>query len=204
MKYYECKVQHLKGCSPARRWGEIKTLSGMEGPVGSHDNVLKSIHHLEGACGLSADDLANHINTAFVPPIEDFEPLTHNPFRGDVSVSTSRTVNELSVLKKLCSVNPAKAQGPNSIPGWLLKENEDLLTPPPPIMDIMNISFCEGWLPLSWKGTDIIPVPKQRLIQDINKHLCPISLRPILSKIAEDYVVHDRLQYFRPHLMLDC
>lgn len=197
-------MQHLKGCTPARRWGEIKTLSGMEGPVGSHDNVLKSIHHLEGACGLSADDLANHINTAFVPPMEDFEPLTHNPFRVDVSVSSSRTVNELSVLKKLCSVNPAKAQGPNSIPGWLLKENEDLLTPPPPIMDIMNISFCEGWLPLSWKGTDIIPVSKQRLIQDINKHLCPISLRPILSKIAEDYVVHDRLQYFKPHLMLDC
>ena len=25
-------------------------------------------------------------------------------------------VSELSVLKKLCSVNPAKAQGPDSIP----------------------------------------------------------------------------------------
>ena len=107
---------------------------------------------------------------------------------------------ELSVLKKLCCVNPAKAQGPDSIPRWLLKENADLLTPPPLIMDIMNISFCKGWLPLSWKGADIIPVPKQRLIQDINKHLCPISLTPILSKIAEDYVVHDRLQYFKPHL----
>ena len=204
-------MQHLKGCSPARRWGEIKTLSGMEGSVGSRDNVLKSIHHLEGACGLSADDLANHINTALLAPMEDFEPLTHNPFRGNVSVSSSRTVNddfspvsELSVLKKLCSVNPAKAQGPDSIPGWLLKENVDLLTPPPPIMDIMNISFWEDWVPLSWKGADIIPVPKQRLIQDINKHLCPISLTPILSKIAEDHVVHDRLQYSKPHLMLDC
>ena len=211
MKYYECKVQHLKGCSPARRWGEIKTLSGMEGPIGSRDNVLKSIHHLEGACGLSADDLANHINTAFLAPMEDFEPRTHNPFRGDVSVSSSRTVNddfspvsELSVLKKLCSVNPAKAQGPDSIPGWLLKENAELLTPPPAIMDIISISFCEGWLPLSWKGADIIPVRKQRLIQDINKHLCPISLTPILPKIAEDYVVHNRLQYSKPHLMLDC
>ena len=54
----------------------------MEGSVGSRDNVLKSIHHLEGACGLSADDLANHINTALIAPMEDFEPLTHNPFRG--------------------------------------------------------------------------------------------------------------------------
>ena len=43
------KVQHLKDCSPVRWWREIKRLSGMEGPVGSRDNVLKSIHHLEGA-----------------------------------------------------------------------------------------------------------------------------------------------------------
>ena len=62
--------------------------------------------------------------------MEDFEPFTNNPFRGDVSVSSSRTVNdsfspvsELSVLGKLCSINSAKAQGPDSIPGWLLKEN---------------------------------------------------------------------------------
>ena len=81
-KYYECKVQHLKGCFQARWCGEIKRPYGMEGPVGSHDNVLKSIHHLESACGLSAGDLANHIKTAFFAPVEDFEPLTHNPFRG--------------------------------------------------------------------------------------------------------------------------
>ena len=35
------------------------------------------------------------------------------------------------------------------------------------------------------------PCPKQRPIEDVNKHLSPISLTPILSKIAEDYVVHD-------------
>ena len=195
-KYYECKVQHLKGCSPAKWWGEIKRLSGMEGPSGSRDNIFKSVHHLEGARGLSADDLANHINTTFLAPMEVFVPLTHNPFRGDASVSSSRTMNddfpplsEFSIFRKLCSINPAKAQGPDGIPGWLLKENADLLAPP--IMDIMNSSFREGRLPLSWKEADIVPVPKQRPIQDVNKHLRPISLTPILSKFAEDYVVHD-------------
>ena len=34
-----------------------------------------------------------------------------------------------------------------------------------------------------------MPLPKQRPVQDINKHLRPISLTPILSKIAEEYVV---------------
>ena len=70
-----------------------------------------------------------------------------------------------------------------------LEENEELLAPP--IMDIMNTSFREGRLPLSWKEADIVPVPKQRPIQDVNKHLRPISLTPILSKFAEVYVAND-------------
>lgn len=37
----------------------------------------------------------------------------------------------------------------------------------------------------------IVPVPTQRPIPDNNKHLHPISLTPILSKIAEYYVVQD-------------
>ena len=61
----------------------------------------------------------------------------------------------------------------------------------PPFMDIMNSSFREGRLPLSWKEADIVPVPQKRPIQDVNKHLRPISITPILSKIAEDYLVHD-------------
>jgi len=60
-------------------------------------------------------------------------------------------------------------EGPDDIPGWLLKKNADLLAPP--IMDVMNSSFREGRLPLSWKEADIVPIPKQRPIQDVNKHL---------------------------------
>ena len=100
----------------------------MEGPVGSRDNVLKSIHHLEGARGLSADDIANHIDTTFLAPMEDVEPRTHNPFREDVSVRSSRTVNddflpvtELSILKKLCSINPAKGTRTGQYPRMALK-----------------------------------------------------------------------------------
>ena len=59
-------------------------------------------------------------------------------------------------------------------------------------LKVPKTSFRESRLPLSWKEADIVPVPKQRPIQDVsNKHPRPISLTPILSKIAEDYVVHD-------------
>ena len=77
--------------------------------------------------------------------------------------------------------------GPDDIPGWALKENTDLLAVP--IADILNASYREGCLPPSWKEVDVVPVPKQRPVRDINKHLRPISLTPILSKIAEEYVV---------------
>ena len=53
----------------------------------------------------------------------------------------------------------------------------------------MNSSFREARLPQSWKEADIIPIPKQKPVKDVNKHLRPISLTPILSKVAEDYVV---------------
>ena len=62
---------------------------------------------------------------------------------GDAFVSSSRTMNddfsplsEFSIFTKLCSINPAEAQGPDGIPGWLLKEHADLLAPP--VMDIIN------------------------------------------------------------------
>ena len=43
-----------------------------------------------------------------------------------------------------------------------------------------------------------VPVPKQGPIDDINKHLRPISLTPILSKLAEDHVVE---KYVKPALL---
>ena len=57
-----------------------------------------------------------------------------------------------------------------------------------------NSSYREGRLPPSWKEADVVPVPKQRHVRDINKHLRPISLTPILLKIAEEYVVHTNVK----------
>ena len=101
-------------------------------------------------------------------------------------------VSNESVYKKLMKLNRRKAHGPDGIAGWVLKENADLLAAP--IADILNSSDREGRLPLSWKEADVVPVPKKRHVQDINKLLRPISLTPILSKIAEEYVVDTNIK----------
>ena len=93
------------------------------------------------------------------------------------------------------SINPRKASGPDGIPAWLLKENADLLSD---TSDIINSSFAERRLPPSWKSADTVPIPKQKPIQDVNKHLLPISLTSILSKVAEEFVV---AEYLRPSIL---
>jgi hypothetical protein len=102
----------------------------------------------------------------------------------------------LSVLRKLSALNPTKAQGLDGIPGWLLKENAALLAGP--VTEIINTSYRECSLPPSWKKADVVPIPKQKPIKDVNKHLRPISLTPILSKIAEDHIVQE---YVKPAVL---
>ena len=120
---------------------------------------------------------------SFTPLPADYVILPTN----SATQQPALVVSNESVYKKLMKLNRSKAHGPDGIPGWVLKENADLLAAP--IADILNSSYREGRLPPSWKEADVVPVPKQRPVQDINKHLRPISLTPILSKIAEEYVV---------------
>ena len=55
-------------------------------------------------------------------------------------------------------------------------------------------SYREGRLSPSWKEVDIVPVPKQKPVKDVNKHLRPISLTPISSKVAEEFVVEEHVK----------
>ena len=67
-----------------------------------------------------------------------------------------------------------------------------------PATEILNCSYRECRLPHSWKKADIIAIPKTKSITDINDHLRPISLTPILSKLAEEFVVE---HYIRPAVL---
>ena len=129
--------------------------------------------------------------------MEKFEPLSDNPgFQMRSPEDPVVLMTEMSAFKKLVSLNPSKAHSSDEIPGWLLKENADLLTIP--ICDIINCSYQEGRLPSAWKEANVIPVPKQRPIKDVNKHLRPISLSPIISKIAEEHIVET---YIKPAVL---
>ena len=125
--------------------------------------------------------------------MNSFSPL-HPEASGDVQHINPPTVTKFRVLKKLTRLNPAKASGPDGIPASLLKENADIL----PKWLVISLTVDTRRLPQSWKEADIAPVPKQTPADDVNKHLRPISLTPVLSKLTEDFVV-DR--YVKPAVL---
>ena len=131
--------------------------------------------------------LANEINQAFIRPMTDFTPNYWQTNTDGIS-SEAFCVSKFSVFKKLIALKPNKAEGPDGIPNWILTENADLLATA--VTDIINTSYKESRLPSSWKFANIIPITRAKPVGDVNKGLRSISLTPIVSKIAEDYVVN--------------
>ena len=135
-KYYGPKVEHLRDCEPRRWWKEVKSLGGMQSAT--HTDSTSVLKHIDSGSDSSPTSLANIINNAFFAPIYTFIPL--DPEFSVVAQHTdSPTVTEFRVLKKLTALNCAKASWPGGIPGWLLKENPDLLAPV--VTEILNFSY---------------------------------------------------------------
>ena len=193
-KYFQAKVEHLKECKPSAWWTEVKKLSGSSPAFMERSYITTSLQHLYGPT--DNVNLANIISKAFLSPMRSFTPIPADYVIDPTNSATQQpafVVSKESVYKKLIKLNRTKAHGPD---GWVLKENADLLAEP--IADILNSSYREGRLPPSWKEANVVPVPEQKPVQDINKHLRPISLTPILSKIAEEYVVES---YVKPAVL---
>ena len=190
-RFFASKVKHLKNTKPSQWWGEVKRIAGMT-PASGSDN-LRSLLHVEGLDHHLPDrDVANAINSAFLDQMKSFSPLDATPpFEANSAVVTISEVDVLTAIRKL---NPRKAAGPDGIPSWVFREYADFIAQP--VTSILNCSFAEQQLPPSWKLADVVPIPKQKPVEVINKHLRPISLTPIISKLAEDFVVSAIISVF--------
>ena len=96
------------------------------------------------------------------------------------------------MLRQLNQVSASKASGPDNIPNWILKDFSEILAIP--LCNIINSSLVEKRLPCIWKCADVIPIPKNKSITDVNNDLRQISLTPTASKIAEDYLVNEHVK----------
>ena len=166
-------------------------------PLKKSTSGIFKIYHPHGdetnTCNTFLLQLANTINQ-----MNTFQPLTSDHEVRNLSATTNYSLSTVStteslIFKKLSTIVPTKAPGPDTIPGWLLKENARS-----PVCKILNSSYLENRLPSACKSADVIPIPKQKAVRDINKDLRPISLIPIVSKLAEEVVVE---QYIKPVIL---
>ncbi len=111
----------------------------------------------------------------------------------DVNMNLTSTA---SVLKKLKRLNLYKSPGPDDIPNWIFRDYAEILTPS--ISDLLNSSYKQKRLPSCWKHANITPIPKEKPVKDISKQFRPISLTPVLSKLAEGFVVE---KYIAPAVL---
>ena len=63
---------------------------------------------------------------------------------------------------------------------------------------MFNASFHKQCLPLSWKKANITPIPKEKPVREINRHLRSISLTSAVSKLADDFVIEE---YIAPAIL---
>ena len=155
--------------------------------LNNDENTLSSDHRLT--------ILANRINEAFLTPMASFLPLDSllascSPVE---AVTFEDVSTENSVFLQLLHLKSSKAPVPDSLPIWIFKENADALAKA--VNDILNRERC---LLASWKMADVTPLPKRKSVLDVNKHLRPILLSPILLKVAEEVVVE---RYIKPAIL---
>ena len=113
--------------------------------------------------------VANLINKTFPEPMQDFNPLPPTYLQQNEDRTLPEfLVTEYQLFKSLSLLKPRKSTGPDGIPGWVLKENADILARL--ISGILNQSYCETRLPQSWKSANITPIPKEKTVRSINKH----------------------------------
>ena len=94
-----------------------------------------------------------------------------------------------------------KSPGPDGVPHWILQRYASLLSPA--VTRLFNQSFEDGRVPACFKEAIITPVPKKPRPSCPGDYR-PISLLPLLSKIAEKIVAtHWIKPYIRGRLQAD-
>ena len=106
------------------------------------------------------------------------------------------------MLKLLASLDTSKATGPDKISALMLKKTA--LSIAASVISLFNQSLRDGRVPLEWKLSHVVPIPKQSPANSPDKYR-PVSLLSILSKILERHmynVIADHLD--ESHPLTDC
>ena len=105
--------------------------------------------------------------------------------------------DEIEIKQAFERINERRASGPDGIKGKLLKicsnELSSIYT------YIFNLSLCMNQIPLIWKTSKIIPIPKKDKVMTMNG-LRPVALTSVVMKTLEKLVLSKLNVHIRPKL----
>ena len=170
----------LSHSSPSKFWSFVKSLrrsSSSIPPLCSN-----------GLCYQSDSDKANCLNSFFISclnksalPLNPIPPSTPSfPYPSSFLCSESVIISLISHL-------PSKtASGPDGISSWMLKSTSSFIASP--LYHIFNLSISSGLVPLDWKSSFVVPIPKSAPTSSSPSNYRPISLLSLISKLLEKHI----------------
>lgn len=172
--YFTSRVQQLHSCNPRQWWSKTRRILKTNDP-----NPLANLDH-QGP----PEQLAECINNFFVNVSSHLPKVNPDILANlDDDYNQDFIVDPSEVENRLVHINIHKAQGPDGLPNWLLRDFAPYLCQP--LAAIFNASIREGYVPPIWKSAEVIPVPKVSKPRSIQTDLRPISLLPCPAKILE-------------------
>lgn len=168
LEYRQRIETHFSNSDPRRVWEGIRAMSDYKGtpsPVNSSAPLAEELNQF-----YARFDSENRDRVVLpLPPGGNISTLSHH----DVRCCLRNT-------------NPRKAAGPDGVVGRILKECADQLTEV--FTEIFNLSLSLSHVPLCFKSSTIIPVPKQAVATCLNDYR-PVALTSLPSKCLERLVM---------------
>ena len=121
-------------------------------------------------------------------------------YKSVIDLDTDHYVEEFITcyeVERLLRLQKNTSAGCDLLPRWLLRACSFELASP--IAHIYNCTIHSGIVPISWHTAIVTPVPKVAAPASLNDYR-PISVTPILSRIAEMYIVK---HFIRPAIPRD-
>ena len=179
---------------PKTFWGIIRKLKP--------SNSISSKSLCNGTITATTDsDKAHILNEFFASCFNLIEPPPSYsvPLPQDLSSFDFFDVDASEIACLLRNLKVHTASGPDGISSWMLKTFADTLSPS--IASLFNLSIKSGKLPIEWKLSHIVPIPKESSKQDVRSYR-PISLLPIISKCLERHIYQLLLDHFSTNELL--
>ena len=179
-KYTEKLENNLKRCDSRQYWKNIATITGYKQKSG----ILQPEDELK---------LAEELNVFYSRfDVHNFHQEQQEALiRARERVGEPITVSAAEVHKIFKGLNPRSAAGPDNVTGKTLKLCSEVLAPV--YARLFQRSFAEGHVPLPWRTSIIIPVPKKKNPTQLNDYR-PVALTSIPMKCAERIALK-QLQY---------